>query len=194
MGSIIEISDVELMELLGKKDCEIAMDEKTIENYKTQFEKVKALALELEGLKKGKTELEASNKSLSDTNIKLDQILTEARKERDMYNTQLNIKKEELIKALSESERRRLEFSKQSIELDNMKLDLSKKTSEIQTMKSQLAGKTSEWESQVIELNTSKNELETMKLDLEKKTSEMEALNVKHDKGKKRSSRKSANA
>ena len=149
MGSIIEIYDKELMELLGKKDVEIAMNEKTIEAYKAQFEKVKALAIEMESLKKTKAELEASNKSLSDTNIKLDQALTQTRKERDAYKTEIEAKRLELARKISE--------------LDTVKLDLSKKTSEIQTIKSQLADKTSEWESQVIELNTSKNELETLK-------------------------------
>jgi chromosome segregation ATPase len=149
MGITIEISDKELMELLGSKDVEIAMNEKTIEAYKAQFEKVKALAIEMESLKKTKAELETSNKSLSDTNIKLDQSLTQARKERDTFKTEIEAKRLELARKISE--------------LDTIKLDLSKKTSEIQTIKSNLAGKTSEWESQVIELNTSKNELETLK-------------------------------
>jgi chromosome segregation ATPase len=120
MGITIEISDNELFELLGKKDCEIAMNEKTIEAFKAQFEKVKALIVELETLKKAKISLEASNKSLADTNIKLDQALTAARKERDTYKSELEAKKLELTKMIAE--------------LDFIKLELSKKTSEVETL------------------------------------------------------------
>jgi chromosome segregation ATPase len=89
MASIIEISDNELFELLGKKDCEIYTNEKTIKAYKIQLDKIKEVILQMELLKKAKIDLETSNKSLADTNIKLDQALTEARKERDALKTEL---------------------------------------------------------------------------------------------------------
>lgn len=97
MGTI-EISDNELFELLGRKDCEIYMNEKIIKDYEAKLEKVKELILQMELLKKEKTELENSNKSLSETNIKLDQALTEARKERDIYKAELESVKLEFEK------------------------------------------------------------------------------------------------
>ena len=145
MGSIIEISDKELMELLGKKDCEIAMDEKTIEAYKAQFEKVKALAIEMESLKKTKAELEASNKSLSDTNIKLDQVLTQTRKERDTFKTEIEAKRLELARKISELDTVKLDLSKKTFELENInkvyskiKTDFDISKNELETLKSKI--------------------------------------------------------
>jgi chromosome segregation ATPase len=130
MGINVEISDNELFELLGKKDCEIAMNEKTIEAFKAQMEKVKALIIELETLKKAKIDLEASNKSLSETNIKLDQALTVVRKERDAFKTEIEVKRLELARKISELENLTAERDSYKLQWEEIstKLDKSKET------------------------------------------------------------------
>ena len=75
----IAITDIEMFALLGQKDCEIFVKDKTIERLNIQFEKIKSVLVELETVKKKNSELELSNKQYSDNNIKLDRALTEER-------------------------------------------------------------------------------------------------------------------
>jgi predicted nucleic acid-binding Zn-ribbon protein len=92
----LEITDVEMFALLGQKDCEIFMKDKSLERLNGQFEKLKAVIVELETIKKKNSDLEISNKSLSEQNIKLDQALTEERQKMKASQEEVNKLKGEI--------------------------------------------------------------------------------------------------
>ncbi len=85
----IEVTDKELFEIIGRKEVEIFNNEKVLEAYRLQFEKLKPVLTEAEAAKTAKAALEESNKSLAETNINLDRAVTGARKERDVLRTNL---------------------------------------------------------------------------------------------------------
>ena len=126
----LEVTDVEMFALLGQKDCEIFMKDKTIERLNGQFEKLKAVIIELETVKKKNNELETSNKSLSDQNIKLDQVLTEERSKVKNLQEEINKLKGEIVTVGNMN----LTIT---AELDSVKTALSQKETEV----SELNGK-----------------------------------------------------
>ena len=126
----LEVTDVEMFALLGQKDCEIFMKDKTIERLNGQIEKLKAVIIELETVKKKNNELETSNKSLSDQNIKLDQVLTEERSKVKNLQEEINKLKGEIVTVGNMN----LTIT---AELDSVKTALSQKETEV----SELNGK-----------------------------------------------------
>ena len=99
----VEITDVEMFALIGQKDIEIFIKDKTLERLNKQFDKMRNVLVELETANKRVSVLELtnselnnninklsvdsgkyeqlllSNKSLSEMNIKLDTALTDER-------------------------------------------------------------------------------------------------------------------
>jgi chromosome segregation ATPase len=155
----LEIADVEMFALLGQKDCEIFMKDKAIERLNGQFDKIRSALVELEVAKKRvaeleesnrvltesnnqvaplidkSTNLETSNKSLSDMNIKLDTALTEERQKVKIYSSRIA----ELDRSLKDKDEdiSKLVESNQSIsiELDTLRLELMQKDVEIGELK-----------------------------------------------------------
>ena len=144
-NSVLEVTDVEMFALLGQKDCEIFMKDKALERLQGQFDRMRGLIVELEGARKrvvelevankelidsntqiapltdNTTKLEASNKSLSDMNIKLDTALTEERKKCATVQSEYNILSVQYKELVDELGVIRVELTRKDEEIGELK-------------------------------------------------------------------------
>jgi len=112
MDPTIQITDNELFEIIGRGQVELFAKDKELSAFRSQIEKVRPALVEAEALKTKNVALETSNKSLAEQNIKLDQALTEARKERDDLRVHLEARQQDVAKARADLDMTRTELAR----------------------------------------------------------------------------------
>ncbi len=117
MDSAIQITENELFEIIGRSQVEVYAKDKELSAFRSQIEKVRPALVEAEALKTKNVALETSNKSLAEQNIKLDQALTEARKERDDLRVHLEARQQDVAKARADLDMTRTELGRVRNEL-----------------------------------------------------------------------------
>lgn len=120
----IQITENELFEIIGRGQVELFAKDKELAAYRSQIEKVRPSLVEADALKTRNNTLEASNKSLAEQNIQLDQALTEARKERDELRVMLAAREQDVAQARADAQQEVIASNK-ALEVERGKHDQS---------------------------------------------------------------------